>query len=245
MRRFLTVLILLLCTTTLDAQVLRFDAETVDFGTIKPNVPQHAVFRFVNTGADTLNLLDPRPSCGCTAALLSSHMIAPGDSGSISVDFHAVSGMYGSTTKTVSIYASTERGEEKLALLRISANVVGDVVFDPGMLRFRTVIGRAETLRVTLTSDTDKPLPLDNITASLLAFIDTSEGNAYHADRVYSEPFTRYELLVGAAELPPRESTDLVLVLQPEYKGQINGMVRVVLPHSEVRIPVTGVVLRN
>lgn len=245
MRHAFTVAILLLYASALGAQVLRFDAETVDFGTVKPGTTQHAVFRFVNDGQDTLRLLDPRPSCGCTAALLSSSVLAPGDSGSISVDFRASVGMFGSTTKTISVYSGATGKEERLALLRITADVVGDLRFEPSTLRFRTVAGQAETLRVTLSSDVDTPLRLDNVSASLLAFVDTSAGNAYHAESVRSEPFTGYELLVDVAELPPRESTDLLLVVRPEYKGQINGMLRIALPRSEIRIPVTGVVLRN
>ena len=245
MRPINTVLLLLLCSAPLSAQILRFEAESVDFGAVKPGETQHAEFRFVNTDSDTLQLLDPRPSCGCTAALLSSHTLAPGDSGSIRVEFRAVSGMFGTTTKTISIFRKTGRGEEKLTLLRISANVIGQLSFEPGMLRFKTLIGAADTLRVQLKSEADIPMPLGNITASLLAFIDTSDGNAYHSDRVYSEPFTAYELHVGVAELPPREATELILILRPENKGQINGMLRIVLPHSEVRIPVSGVVLRN
>ena len=84
-----------------------------------------------------------------------------------------------------------------------------------------------------------------HVSAALLALVDTSAGNAYHADQVYSQAFTDFDLLVGEAELLPERSTDILLVVRPAHKGQINGMLRIALPRSEVRIPVTGVVLRN
>lgn len=51
-----------------------------DFGVMKEAAgPKTGKSRFVNTGRDTLTIVDVRPSCGCTSATFTDTPIAPGD----------------------------------------------------------------------------------------------------------------------------------------------------------------------
>ncbi|NIQ93339.1 MAG: DUF1573 domain-containing protein, partial [Desulfuromonadales bacterium] len=55
-----------------------------DFGRIFQGDKVRHAFEFTNAGDATLNVEKVRTSCGCTAALVSSEAIAPGDRGKIS-----------------------------------------------------------------------------------------------------------------------------------------------------------------
>jgi hypothetical protein len=243
MRRLLPFLWLCLSVSALHAQ-LRVDEETKDFGRMRPLERRTLSFSFTNTGPDTLRLADPRPSCGCTAVLLDRRVLAPGDSGHLEVSFHAGPGSYGTSSKTITLLRQRGGGEEQMAVLRVRAEVVGDVIYEPSALEIHGEVGRTDTLRVRLISNTDSVLRLDNISVSLLAYVDTSGGDGYHAERVVARPFTGATVLTDGEELDPRKERHLLLILTPEESGQLNGAVRIAFPRSEVRIPVTGVVLR-
>ena len=60
---------------------------THDFGKIAEGPRYFHTFFIKNTGKDTLKILKVMSSCGCTAALLSSKNIAPGDSAKLEVAF--------------------------------------------------------------------------------------------------------------------------------------------------------------
>ena len=51
--------------------------------------------------------------------------------------------------------------------------------------------------------------------------------------------------IIGAVIGGMISSTLLTLVMIPEQKGQINGSIRIPIPNSELRVPVSGVVLRT
>lgn len=56
-----------------------------DFGIVPRGYIVYHNFAFRNTGSDTLVITKVKPTCGCTAAPLSSDHIAPGDTAKISV----------------------------------------------------------------------------------------------------------------------------------------------------------------
>ena len=128
---------------------------------------------------------------------------------------------------------------------RIRAEVVGDIRYEPGMLQFRGVIGDTVRLSVTLRSNSAQTVELTEITPQLTAYVDTLEGNTYHVDQVTAMPFETVELLPSTRSIAPGAEGVLKVVFVLRHKGQINGAIRVAMPHSEIRIPVVGVVLRS
>lgn len=59
---------------------IRWLERDFDFGVMKEAAgPKNGHSRFVNTGRDTLTIVDVRPSCGCTSATYTDAPIAPGD----------------------------------------------------------------------------------------------------------------------------------------------------------------------
>jgi hypothetical protein len=224
---------------------LRFDAMEKDFGDLRPLERRSLEFRVYNDGTASVHIAKPRPSCGCTATLLEQSELAPGDSTVIEVRFHASPGMTGTMTKTIGIAVHEDGTERSVATLRIHARVVGDVVYEPGMLRFESVIGDTVRLVLTLRSNTGKTVRLENISAAMLAYVDTSAGNVYRVENIQTRPFTGFRLSLADELLHAGDSTELTLVMIPEQKGQINGSIRIPIPNSELRVPVSGVVLRT
>ena len=245
MRLLISIPLFLVAFSAVALGQLRFDATEKDFGDMRPMQSRSLEFRVYNDGHRQVRLAEPRPSCGCTATLLEDAVLEPGDSTVIGVRFSASPGMMGSANKTIAINV-IENGEEKhAATLRITARVVGDVIYEPGLQRFSAVVGDTVRLPLTLKSNAARTVTLDNISASLLAYVDTSAGNTYDVQHVQTRPFTAFTLSLASETLPPGDSTELTLVLLPGEKGQINGSIRISLPNAELRVPVTGVVLRT
>ncbi|MBN1448777.1 MAG: DUF1573 domain-containing protein [Bacteroidetes bacterium] len=242
---FHSVFVLLFAAASLCAQQARFDATEKDLGEIPPLSSARTEFVLYNGGAEVLHLMDPKPSCGCTATLLSNSELAPGDSAVIGVRFSAAPGMMGPMSKTIAIRAQQQGGEVHLATLRINVNIVGSVRYEPGMLRFDAVVGDTVRLALRLYAKGDASIPLRDVSAALLAYIDTTEGNKYHVDVVQTKPFTAFDFHIPASEIAPGDSTEIFLTLRPEHKGQINGSLRIPIPDGELRVPVVGVVLRT
>ncbi|MCB2206632.1 DUF1573 domain-containing protein [bacterium] len=224
---------------------LRFDALEKDFGDLRPLETRNMEFRVYNDGATTVHLAEPKPSCGCTATILEHSELEPGGSTVIGVRFHASPGMMGPMTKSIAISTLEEGSPKHAATLRIHARVIGDVIYEPGVLRFSTVIGDTVQMQLVLISNTDHDVPLRDITASMLAYVDTSEGNTYRVANVQTRPFTAFHLEKEAEEVRAGDSTIVTLTMIPGEKGQINGSIRIPIPNAELRVPVTGVVLRT
>jgi hypothetical protein len=227
------------------AQNFHFETETHDFGTIKQNEKISYTFKFINGGQDTVMLQQPKPGCGCTAALLSNSVVAPGDSGSVFVEYNAYPGVSGRISKTVQIYRFINKENQLISTLRIEGEVVAEIAAEPKILQFETTIGTTVKNVIKLTSMSKTEISLGSISASFLAYIDTTAGNQYHAETVTAKPFTDFKMHVTDTLLLPEKSTELLLELTPDKKGQINGSIRIVLPKSELRIPVVGVIVRT
>ncbi|MFZ1730770.1 MAG: DUF1573 domain-containing protein [Bacteroidota bacterium] len=240
-----TAIFLILLTGVCAAQPLHVDALEKDFGEMRPLEQRTLIFALKNLASDTLFLGQPKPSCGCTASFLANSVLAPGDSTQLSVQFHAAAGMNGSINKSVSLSGRVAGMETKLAVFRVHAEIIADVKFEPGMLRFNSVIGDTVVLEATLRSNTDKTVKLENITAVITAYVDTTEGNIYHVELVQSSSFTAFTLALESEMLEAGDSVKLAITLYPMKKGQINGTIRIPLSDTELRIPVVGTVLRQ
>ncbi len=245
MRTILTPITLFLLSAAALAQPARFDALLRDLGEMRQQESRSTTFIVYNTGVETLHLTKPRAGCGCTAALLSRSDIEPGDSATIAVDFHSGPAMLGEVSKTILVGHMYNGVEHDLATLRIRAEVVGDLRYEPGMLQFRAVIGDTVRFKVTFRSNSSETVEITDIVPGLLAYIDSSEGNTYHVEKVTAIPFEALEIIPSTRSIPPGGEGLLDVRFMPTAKGQINGAIRVALDRSEIRIPVVGVVLRT
>ncbi len=104
MMRFILLLALLLAGAmpAFGAPQLVAENLSYDFGEIFRGEKVAYSFRFRNAGDEILQISNVRSSCGCTAAMLSSSRIAPGDMGELQATFDS-SQFNGAVTKTISL----------------------------------------------------------------------------------------------------------------------------------------------
>lgn len=99
---------------------IQFEKTQHDFGTVTEGESVEYIFRFTNIGNDTLVITNIRTSCGCTAALLSKHSIAPGESGEIKAAFDS-QGRPGLNRKTIAVISNDPNRQQ--VVLSFTVNV--------------------------------------------------------------------------------------------------------------------------
>lgn len=102
-----------------NAPEFSFKSESHDFGVIKEGEVAKTDFTFTNTGKTPLIITNASGSCGCTVPSWPREPIAPGESGTIHVEFNS-QGKPGNQTKQVTLTANTVPNKK---ILRISAQV--------------------------------------------------------------------------------------------------------------------------
>lgn len=132
-----------------------------DFGTaLQGSVLEHT-FTVANKGNAPLHIRKIHPSCGCTAAVLDTDTIAPGEETSVKVSFNTT-GFQGYKVKTVRLY--TNDPEQTSSLLKIQGTVKADVQLDPAFIRFSDVrSGEQYSKNLTVTVEEASELKLTKI----------------------------------------------------------------------------------
>ena len=120
---------------TVAGAVLRFDDLRHDFGKVDDTDELSFAFQFKNEGSETLQIIEIKPSCGCTTTELEKMVYAPGEEGAIELLFHPKG--YGKQTKTITV-KSNSKGSERITLY-INSDVTPFVQFEPRSLRFDEV----------------------------------------------------------------------------------------------------------
>ncbi len=100
---------------------LTFEETSHDFGKVKEGKILNYTFKFVNKGKSTLEIKDVRTSCGCTAALVSSKKIEPGNEGTLRVELDT-SNRSGKMTRNITITSNDP--DEPNKTLTVSAEVL-------------------------------------------------------------------------------------------------------------------------
>lgn len=134
-----------------------FPEKVKDFGTSARGQVLVHYFRFTNTTNQMISLGQPRVSCGCTSAAVTTNSLAPGGTAAVVayMDTRRISVPY--TTKSVIVYVPVSMGNsfEEVAL-RVQTVCRDDLMFSPDTLAMGTVKhgeGGKATTKVTLTSD--------------------------------------------------------------------------------------------
>jgi len=104
------------------APVIKFDADSYNFGKIKQGDKVTHDFKFENTGKTPLIITGAVASCGCTTPEWPKEPVKPGDSGVIKVTFNST-GKSGLQDKLITITSNTIPASTL-------AHLVGEVV-DP------------------------------------------------------------------------------------------------------------------
>lgn len=105
------------------APAVKYDAESFDFGDIKPGSKVEHTFNLKNTGKKDLIIRDVKTSCGCTAVSPSKKIISAGESVPLKVAFDST-GKSARQNKTITVI--TNDPKNPTTVLRISTNILAN-----------------------------------------------------------------------------------------------------------------------
>jgi hypothetical protein len=104
-----------------NAPVMKFQHDTIDYGTIAHNADGYRYFKFTNTGKEPLIIKDAHGSCGCTIPTWPKEPIQPGQENEIKV--HYATDRVGRFQKTVTINSNANPSS---IVIYIMGNVLPD-----------------------------------------------------------------------------------------------------------------------
>ncbi len=103
-----------------EGPLLKLEKNQHNFGKLKEGDVVDVTIRFKNTGSENLLIKDVKSSCGCTAAVLSSRNLKPGEEGELKIEFDS-SNRVGSITRTVTLYTNDRKNP--VQTITIFANI--------------------------------------------------------------------------------------------------------------------------
>lgn len=130
----MSVLLFFLCLVAPAFAQLKWDQPQQVF---TPNPGEKTVtarYRFTNTGASPVSIIDVRPSCGCTTATLAKKDYAPGESGEIEAKVN-FAGHVGHQEKW--IYVTTNVAGSEPVLLSLAVDIPPEVTIQPEFVMWR------------------------------------------------------------------------------------------------------------
>jgi hypothetical protein len=142
---------------------IKFEATTVDLGDIKPESKNVANYTFTNVGKGTLKIIDIVKTCGCTPFELAKREYAPGESGTIKVEYQATKAG-GAVLKH--LFVMSDDPDNPRQEITLKANVVLQVIIEPQTMQLSLEALDANAPEITLYSKDDKPFSIKSIESS-------------------------------------------------------------------------------
>ena len=143
--------------------VLLFEQTTYDFGSVAPGSMNNCEFKFQNKGTGLLKIGDISKTCGCTVFTLEKKDYAPGELGTLKVQYHADN----STGQRMrSLFVTSNDPNKPRTELIIAANIAQRVVFQPERLEYKLSGDKPDVAELTLRSVDDKPFAITKIISS-------------------------------------------------------------------------------
>ena len=206
------------------------------FGEIDANDSVEHTFIFKNNCGETIEVGHARASCGCTAAVISEKVIPPGGQAEVQVKFTPPRGSRGKVTKTVSVYLKDQ--DKPHTIIRFSAKIKTDVEIHPNyvqLLGFK--VGDNATGAVSVQNVSGEELDVSSISINMTTYADTASNG-----RTIAMPLRGATVTPTSMKLKPGESREVSVSMVPEFKGQVNGAIRMKTNKSEAVIQVFGVI---
>jgi hypothetical protein len=140
---------------------LVFSESVFDFGKVEQGAQVNHLFRFTNQGGQDLRIESVKTSCGCTAAVISSEVIGPGQEGTISATFDTTR-FSGEKAKSVSVYSNDP--SQPVTTLTLQGEITVEVEIDPPQLYLGRVRRGEETVRsVDVLYDASKSISITKV----------------------------------------------------------------------------------
>ncbi len=128
---------------------------THDFGSVPHGAQLFQRFTITNIYAVRMEITNIKPSCGCVSAEPAKRVLEPRESTTLDVRMDATKFV---GPKTVQINVSVGPDFISTAVLKVSANSRADIVFNPGQVRFGTVV-RGQSATQTIDVEYAGALP--------------------------------------------------------------------------------------
>ncbi len=142
-----------------------------DFGQIFQGEKVEHTFRFQNSGDEPLIIDRVRSSCGCTAALLSTKIIAAGDVAELKTTFDSAR-FSGAVVKTIYLYSNDP--VQQVTELHLRGTVKQEIVMSPSRLDLQNlVVGVTKEFVVRLSNQSKKTLVLSGLQTTTPEFVAT------------------------------------------------------------------------
>ena len=190
---------------------IRFAETTIDFGRIESGAKVTHDFVFTNTGSQTLEIHDVRPSCGCTTSLNWARKVEPGDSGTIPFLFNSKD-FSGEVLKTIIVLCNDSQNTN--VVLQLKGYVSTSIEIVPTLALFTPSSDSATNqIRVLqITNHLEEPLMLFDPVSSNPVFetqLRTNrQGREYELRVALKRPFvltntiTSITLKTSSAKIP-------------------------------------------
>jgi hypothetical protein len=208
------------------------------FGVIEQTGSVEHTYIFKNNCSTTIEVDRAQASCGCTATVLSEKIIPPGGEAKIGVKFTPPMGTRGKVTKTVSVYL--KGNQQPHTVLRFTAEVKTDLDIQPQYIQLLSAeVGTPVTGKATIKNVSDKDVEITDVPFSVTSYADTSKSGG---NQTVAIPLANAKVSPKTATLKPGESVEIVVSLTPEYKGQVNGNLRIKTAKNESYLQLFGIV---
>ena len=136
---------------------IAFEKIVYDFGSVAPGGKHTGEFKFKNKGKGVLRIGKINSSCGCTVPKLAKEEYAPGESGSLKVEFSPGKGL-GENKKTLTV--ATNDKENANVTLTVTALVAIKVECKPESMNLSLKEANAGCPKITLRSIDNKPFSI-------------------------------------------------------------------------------------
>ncbi len=227
MKRICIVLLALLgCLVALPALAegpkMAVEQADFDFGKIYQGEKVEHTFRFQNAGDEPLIIDRVRSSCGCTAALLSTKIIAAGDVAELKATFDSAR-FSGAVVKTIYLYSNDPL--QQVSELHMRGTVKQEIVMSPARLDLQNlVVGATKEIVVRLSNQSKQTLSLFGLQTTTPELVAT----------------------LSAEQIAPgSEASITVRVTAKEGSGRLNGYVLLQTNSEhvpELRLPIYATV---
>ena len=201
--------------TSRTAPKIEFEKVEHDFGNVGPGTNNLCEFRFTNTGNSTLKIGEITKTCGCTPFSLTKKEYAPGESGTLKVNYFSEL-QRGQTTKHLVLHSNDRSNPE--VTLAVKANIKIQVNHEPKTLNLLLKKENADCPQLIITS-------IDNQPFSINSFKSTS--NCITADFNPSEKATKFVL-------QPKVNMEML-------EKTLNGRIEIGLSHPECKTISVGI----
>ncbi len=156
------VLMATLAAGNANAQLRVLEGDKISFGTVyQTGALVHQVITLQNSGKDSITIKKVSTSCGCTAALASRDILAPGEKTEVKIQFNPT-GYIGDVTKY--IYISNSYPKDQLMTVKMTGYVAYALQPTPGYVLFNNArVGKLDSAEVTLSNTTDAPMTITGV----------------------------------------------------------------------------------